>query len=232
MAVQMPLALGLKDSALFASFVVGDNATAVEFLERGYRADHKPRVYLWGVAGSGKSHLLQALCHAAGHRGEAAVYLPLRQATAFSCEVLNGLEDMAVVCLDDIDAIAGHRDWERALLSMMERVQARGCGLAVTAGVAAGTVKWRLPQLASRLNWELQFQLQAMAWRDRLKALQLRAGRRGLELSPAAARYLDRLAGADTGALFSTLDRLDRASAVAKRRLTIPFIRTILEAPR
>lgn len=229
MAVQLPLTLGLRDNARFDSFVAGGNGAALDYMQRCFGGGNEPLLYLWGEAGSGKSHLLQALCHAAGGRDQAAVYLPLRRAAEFPCEALGGLESMAVICLDDIDAIAGQLDWERALLGLFERVHASGCGLAITARAAAKDLGLRLPQLHSRLAWGMTFQLQPLTAEQRQHALQLRARRRGIELGATAARYLVRHYGDHSGALFAALERLDRASLVAKRRLTIPFIRSVLE---
>lgn len=228
MGLQLPLSLGLRDSAVFANFVAGANAEALDYLQRCFGRGNEPLVYLWGESGSGKSHLLQALCHSAGAVGESAVYLPLQRSAEFPCEALNGLEAMAVVCLDDVDAVAGQLDWERALLGLFERVHASGCALAVTAGSPAGELDLRLPQLGSRLAWGMTFQLRPLTETGKLEALRIRARRRGLELGAEAARYLVRHYGADGAVLFDILERLDRASLVAKRRLTIPFIRAVL----
>ncbi|MDX1604680.1 MAG: DnaA regulatory inactivator Hda [Candidatus Competibacterales bacterium] len=227
MTQQLPLQIGLRDSAVFASFVAGANAEVVEYL-RHQLGDGDPVVFLCGASGCGKSHLLQALCHDAGSRGAAAVYLPLRRADEFPCEALNGLEAMAVVCLDDIDAIAGRADWEWALLRLFERIHQAGRTLVATAAVPPGQLGLGQPQLTSRLSWGLTFPLRPLAEAGRREALEVRARRRGLSLAPEAARYLVRRYEDDNAGLFEALERLDRASLAAKRRLTIPFIRGVL----
>ena len=225
---QLPLNLGLRDSATFDSYVAGPNAQAVAYLRRLAGHGWEPGVYLWGAPGAGKSHLLQAVCHAAGAAGAAAVYLPMELADRLPSEALNGLENLSRVCIDDIQAIAGRRDWEIALVHLIDRLQAAGGGLVVTGNAAPAALGLELPQLSSRLAGGLTLQLQVLDEADKLQALQLRAARRGLTLTPEAGRYLVRHYGQDMNRLFTALETVDQASLVAQRRLTIPFIRAVL----
>ena len=231
MSLQLPLTLGRKANTDFASYVPGANGEALEYLCRLPENPKGPGVYLWGDSGTGKSHLLQAICHAAGARGAAAAYLPMQAADQFPCEVLDGLEDVGLVCIDDIHAIAGRHAWESAFVGLFERIRRNGGSLVITGAALPADLGLNLPQLVSRLMGGLMFQLQPLDEANKLTALQLRAARRGLELSPEVGRYLVRHYGRDTTTLFAALDILDRASLVAQRRLTIPFVRlTIKEA--
>lgn len=229
MTVQVPLNLGLKDSMVFAGFVAGANGEALDYLQRCF--GREPSLYLWGAPGTGKSHLLQALCHAAGERGESAVYLPLRRAAEFPYEALDGLEAMTVICMDDLDAVAGQPEWEQALLRLFVRVHDSGCAVAVTATAPVGDLGLRLEQLSSRLVWGMSFQLRALTTDEQQQALIVRARRRGLQLSRDAVRYLVRRYSHDNHALFAALEQLDQASMVSKRRLTVPFIRSVITVP-
>ena len=228
MLTQLPLTLGLKDSAVFANFVAGGNREILSFLQGYPISKTAPLVYLWGEPGCGKTHLLQALCQAASERGEAAVYLPMHMMSDFPYEALTGLEQTALICIDDINAVAGLVDWEDALLRLYVRAHASGCALAMAGNTMVGQLELKLPQLVSRLQWGLVFQLKPLPEADKLTALELRAKRRGVKLPPESARYLLKHYATDTGQLFDALDRLDKASLAAKRRVTIPFIRTVL----
>ncbi|MDQ2696182.1 MAG: DnaA regulatory inactivator Hda, partial [Pseudomonadota bacterium] len=210
MSVQLPLSLGPRDSATFASYLPGPNQQAAAYLQSLTGAAGEPSIYLWGPAGSGKSHLLQAACHAAGERATAAVYLPLKAADQFPCEALAGLENVAVVCIDDVHAIAGRRDWEMAVLDLFERIFSTGRGLAVSGNVPPAGLPLALPQLQSRLTWGLVLELRSLDSAQALHALQLRAARRGFDLPAEVGKYLLRHCGQDMNALFDTLDALDR----------------------
>jgi DnaA family protein len=51
---------------------------------------------------------------------------------------------------------------------------------------------------------------------------------RGLELPQETARWLQRRFPRDMHSLYGLLDTLDEAAIVAQRRLTVPFIRSVL----
>jgi DnaA-homolog protein len=64
---------------------------------------------------------------------------------------------------------------------------------------------------------------------EQLEALYLRARLRGFELPVETARYLQRRYPRDMRSLCEVLDTLDDAAFAAQRRITVPFIRDIVE---
>ncbi len=225
MASQLPLHIGLGDYARFENFYAGPNRELLDTLQ-GFAAGSDERFcFLAGAFGSGKSHLLQACCAAVGGR---AVYLPLSAIHQPTPDLLDDLEQMSLVCLDDIDGICGQPDWEEALFDLYNRIREAGGRLLVAAEGLPQALGIRLPDLVSRLRWGLVYQLRPMDDGERLAALQLRARLRGFELPDDTGQYLLRRMPRDLPALFELLDHLDQASLVAKRRLTIPFVRTVL----
>lgn len=221
---QLPLGIGLKDSATFENFYPAGNELVVEALQHGNDA----MLYLWGPVGSGKSHLLQALCHAAATRGESQIYLPLRELVSLSPALLDGLEQQVVIAIDDIQAVAGQSSWEEALFHLYNRVRDSGHRLVVSASSAPAKLELALPDLISRLGWGPVFQLATLSDKDKRGALQLRAHRRGLEMGDEVADYLLKRCPRDMDSLFNLLNKLDQASLAAKRRLTVPFVRQLL----
>lgn len=222
---QLPLGIGLKDSATFDNFYPADNALVLKALQQ----DEEQMVYLWGPRGCGKSHLLQALCHATAAKGPAPVYLPLQELVALSPAILQGLEQQALIAIDDIQEIAGLAEWEEALFHLYNRIREAGKRLVVSANVAPAGLALSLPDLTSRLGWGPVFQLTPLSDADKRAALLLRARRRGLEMSNEVVEYLLRRCPRDMDSLFNLLNQLDQASLAAKRKLTIPFIRQLLE---
>jgi len=226
---QLPLALALKDSATFDSFVAGANVQALTHLQRLVGDPWQPGTYLWGVAGVGKSHLLQAVCHAAGEKRRAAAYLPLQASERIPPQALDGMETLDVICIDDIQAIAAQPDWAVALLHLFERVRAGDCAIVITGNALPAELGLEFPQLSSRLAEGWTFHLQPLADADIEQALQLRAARRGLTLPEATSRYLIRRCKRDMHCLVAALDRLDRASLAAQRKLSATFARHVLD---
>jgi DnaA-homolog protein len=228
MQTQLPLGLTLKDSATFANFIAGPHSQAVLALQACAQGRGEAFIYLAGAAGTGKTHLLQAACHAAAQRGGTVAYLPLQRAAEFDTGMLEGLERMALVCLDDVQAVAGQADWEQALFVLFNRLRDNDGRLIVSATNKPSQLGLTLADLASRLGWGVTYVLQGLDDADKLQALRLRAQARGFELPDDVGRYLLLRLPRDMHALFAVLDQLDYASLVAQRRLTVPFIKSIL----
>ncbi len=223
MSVQLPLGIQLRDSATFASFYSAQN----QHLLAALKGTLETCVYFWGRAGTGKSHLLQALCHEKAVEGWRVAYLPLAEPDLMPA-MLEDMDQFDLVCVDDLQDVAGNQDWEIALFHLYNRIQSRAGRLVISANQAPSGLSLELQDLASRLGWGLVFQLQELADEDKQAALQLRAQARGLELGDEVAAYLLRHTPRDMRSLFTLLERLDHASLAAQRKLTIPFVRELV----
>ncbi len=232
---QLPLDVGLRDTASFDSFCSGRNRELVDrlkatILDPDHCADpggHQgSQIYLWGEAGCGKTHLLQALCGLASQRGHSAVYLPL-DAHQHGVQWLEDVDRLSLVCIDDLQAIAGQRLWETALFTLGDRVRERAGSWVVAGDVSPKGLSLTMPELESRLARGLIYRVLGLNDEDRSQAVRLRAQQRGLELSDEVIRYVLSRYPRDTVALFELLDRLDKASLASGRRVTIPFLREL-----
>lgn len=220
---QLALGVTLRANALFANFYPGPNEEVLAALQ-GPGADP---IWLWGAAGCGKSHLLQAVCAATD--GPAA-YIPLSPAgVTLPPEALRGFADCRAVCVDDIDAAAGNLPWEQALFRLFNEAHESGARLVFAARCAPRRIEWRLGDWRSRAGACVVYHVRELDEAGRARALELRAAQRGLKLPPETLDYLMRRMPRDLRSLFDILDELDAASLAAQRRLTIPFIRDALE---
>lgn len=223
---QLVLPLRLADHAVFASFLDDGNETLVATLSRLAAGEDEEGCWLWGSVATGKTHLLQAACERAGDR---SVYLPLGLVGGAGPGILEGLAARDLVCLDDIDAVAGKEDWDLALFGLFNELQDAGGRLVVSASAAPRECDFGLHDLASRMSRLAVFQVQALEEPQRVAALQLRAGHRGLELPDETAAYLLKRSRRDMASLYSLLDKLDLEALRAQRRLTVPFVRGVLQ---
>jgi DnaA-homolog protein len=231
MSAQLPLNVRLRDGASFENFHPGHSGAAfaavralTTALAAGTPAPEKA-VFLWGVAGSGRTHLLQAAVHATMAAGRAASYFSLAEAEALAPELLEGAERADLVCLDDLEAVAGRDAWERALFALFERLRGEGGVLLAAATAPPLQLGIRLPDLVTRLGWGPVFHLEALDDAGKFATIKLRARNRGLELADDVARYILARYPRDMESLFGLLDRLDRQSLASQRKITIPFLR-------
>ena len=223
---QLALPLHLADHAVFASFLPNGNEELVAALSDIAAPNGTSGCWLWGAAASGKTHLLQAVCERAGDR---SVYVPLSELADAGPDLIDGLESRELVCIDDLHRVAGRAAWERALFKLYNDLIASGGQLVVAATMAPRECPVQLPDLASRLSALPTYTVQSLADTDRAKALQLRATHRGLELPDETASYLITRSRRDMASLYKLLDTLDQEALRAQRRLTVPFVREVLQ---
>jgi DnaA family protein len=160
--------------------------------------------------------------------GDRAVYLPLRMLQAGGPQILDGLASRELICIDDIETIAGDRAWEQALFALCNEVLDANRSLVVSAAMSSRECPIDLPDLQSRLARLATFQLQSLSDEERIGALQLRAELRGLDLPDDTANFLLKRSRRDMASLYELLDKLDLEALRAQRRLTIPFVKEVL----
>lgn len=222
---QLALPLRLADHAVFESFLRTGNEALVSVLQE--LADGEGQgCWLWGPAATGKTHLLQAVCERAGDR---SVYVPLSMLRDAGSAILDGLASRDLICIDDIDSVAGDANWEGALFDLCNQILDADRILVVSAMMSPRECPIALPDLQSRLVRLPAFQVQPLGDEARVLALQLRAKHRGLDLPDDTARFLLHRSRRDMASLYAVLDKLDLEALRAKRRLTIPFVKDVLE---
>ena len=229
---QLPLGLALRDSARFNSYFPGQNLETVDGLQQSATGNGEALVYLVGAAGMGKTHLLQAACYDAAQSGRTTGYLPLRELLAYTATAFDDLEQLDLICIDDVTVIAGEDDWERGLFDLFNRVRQSGGTLLIAGDRRADQTGFRLPDLVSRLGWGVTYVLKQLDDAAVTAALVYRARARGLQLPEETAHYLLRRFPRDLPTLFALFDTLDAASLVEQRRLTIPFVKSVLDDNR
>ncbi len=224
---QLPLLVQLRDDATLENFLASAaTAPLIEAVRRQSEGAGEEVVYLHGSRGSGKSHLLQGACHLAGDN---ALYLPLRELVVYPPEeVLAGVETLALVALDDLDAVIGLEAWEDALFGLYNRAREWGCRMLIAASGAPRVLDVSLADLRSRLSWGVVYQLPAASDEDKQAILQFRAARRGLNVSDEVASFIVTRASRDLEQLLQMLERLDSASLARQRALSIPFVKQVL----
>jgi len=224
---QLPLKLDFRETLSFSNFLVSSNKELIRGLRLMLTEPGPQSVFAWGKRGSGRSHLCQALYQQAVEENIKAAYFALSEED-IEPEVLNQLEHYSLVILDDIDTVLGEGDWDEALFHFYNRLkESSGC-LLMTSTKAPASFEAILPDLRSRLSWELVYQLEELADADKIQAQQQRARERGLKLSIEAGQYLLNRLPRDTHQLFGVLEFLDHQSLVHKRSLTVPFIKKVL----
>lgn len=226
--MQVPLQFEFQSNQTFESFFSGNNTEIVAQLQAIASDGLEQQIYIWGDAGSGKSHLLQAGCRLAKNLGKEPFYLAFPEKKLPPPSILEGLECMDLVCLDDLQRIAGDMAWQQALFNFYNEHRQNNHRLLLAADCPPKYLPFDLLDLKTRMSWGLTLKIQALREDQLIEALTHRAHFLGFDIPAAVGRFLLNHYVHDLAALWLLLEKIDRATLIAKRKLTIPFLKQIL----
>ena len=221
---QLLLPVSVSEHMVFESFYPGPNLEIYQALQ----ANVQKSLWISGVQSSGKTHLLQATFQRCIRLSKSSLYIPMREFDQFSPEILDDLEQLHLICIDDIEFILGNQAWERKLLDLYERIQTTDTHLVVASHDSPKGINFFLPDLASRFSMSLIHQLEMLSETEILSAIQMHAEVRGFNLPKESVNYLLKRVERNVGSLIDIIEILDYESLSKQRKLTIPFIKNIL----
>jgi len=225
---QLPLQLEPRRENRFEQFIAGPNQAVVDALQ-ALAGQQDASLFLQGAESSGKTHLLNAVCHAVRTAGRQAFYLGLGRLPPGATASLEGLEVMDVVCVDDLHLVAGDAAWDEALFHFINRLRAKRGSLVIASRQRLGSLPLQLPDLASRLAWGLRMELSPLSEADKIQVLESFAASLGVDLPEDVVQYLIRHDRRSLARLLNSVDQLRLAAISAKRRITVPLARAVIE---
>lgn len=225
---QLILDIQLRSDWQFDNFILGENTQLLEHLksiEESYAF-----YFVWGINGSGKTHLLNALCHDFQFRFPyvSLVYLPLGGEINFPPSCLEGLENCQMVCIDNIDAVLGDKEWEHALFHFLNRMKDSERVTVLSASQHLSQLKIDLPDLKSRIGAALNFELKPLKNDQAMLALKQKAVERGIKLDEEVLSYIEKRGPRNMNKLVEFLNILDAESLKEKRVITVPFLKKLV----
>ena len=180
--MQIPLELKLPVKADLDDFVAANKPEITKALQAILYTNGHAFLYIWGKNATGKTHLLSALCQLAESAAASIIYLPLKQADELSPEICEGLESADILCIDDINRIAGNAEWEKALFHLYNRARDAGKKLVISSDQSPAVIPIELADLKSRLAWGVTMAIKNLTDQDKKTILQQRALHLGMEL--------------------------------------------------
>jgi len=186
------------------NFVVGRNAEALHSLKAALNGGSQRFIYLWGAAGSGKTHLLNSAAELARNSG------------------------LSLVCADDVHQLSDKS--QITLFNTYNHVR-ESDGVLIATGIAAPTQMGLRDDLATRLAWGLTYQLHPLTDVEKAEALRTHAHERGMHLPDEVIDYCLRYLRRDLPNLMATLNALDEWSLTTKKPVTVPMLKKLLQLP-
>lgn len=228
-SMQLALPITLNNSKTFANFCVGDNQLLIDSLNSELEQKKFGSFFIYAREGEGKTHLLNAICSQAHLQGKNICYIPLSDYKMLSIDILSGFDEVDMICLDDIDAIANQRLWESAIFDLFNRLKEKDrAKLILTAQKQPKQIIFSLPDLLSRLLWGHVFELKEPNDEQKITVLQHFAKEKGFDFPCDVAQFVLTHNNRNMKILNQLLNKLDEASISQHRKITIPFVKTIL----
>ncbi len=223
-AEQLPFQFDLSENMTLENFHPGRQPLLLQICHSLANVGEELQLYIYGEKGLGKTHLLIGCCQLALQNDLRVAYLPARKICG--AEVLRGLDQLDLVCIDDIDELP--TTGEVALFNLINAIRNIKGRLVFSSKVPPSDLDIELADLRSRLLWGPVFQLEPLKDKHVKEALLMRAAALGLDLPNDVAEYIFTRETRDFTALDKRLQCLLNAAAVTKRRFTKPFVKQVL----
>jgi DnaA family protein len=227
---QIPFQFGDFQKNDLASFISGENQNLIKLINRISNKESMHVLYLWGESGTGKTHLLQAACKEASEADLHVAYIPLKQIEELSAEMLHDLGELDLVCIDDIECVAGQIEWQQGLTWLYNELKDNNHSLIISGKKSPTNNELELDDLKSRLSSDQVIKIKSPDEELKIKILKQKANERSFELSDEVIEFLIRRVERDLGSLIEVLDKIDHASLAAKRKITIPFVKELINS--
>lgn len=235
--MQLSLPILQIDEDTFENFYTENNEGLLASLRQNFVEVQQPFFYIWGGSNSGKTHLLKAISNYYLLNEQSASYIPLSKSQYFSPLVLDNADKLDVVCIDDLELVAGNEEWELALFNLFNQIREQQSLfhngnktlLIISANCPPHQLQIKLPDLRSRLTWGEVYHLPDLNDEQKRVILQRAAYSKGLELTEEVANFLLKHLDRDLKSLLEVLAQLDQASLQAQRKLTLPFVKETLQ---
>ncbi|HIF54939.1 MAG TPA: DnaA regulatory inactivator Hda, partial [Methylococcaceae bacterium] len=142
--------------------------------------------------------------------------------------LLDGLEELDLVCFDNIENIAGNSEWEQAFFNFFNLHRDNNKHLLLSAHCPPQFLPIQLPDLKTRMSWGLTLKLKALTEEQQLNALRFKAHDLGFEIPLNVGRFLMTHYARDLPSIWQLLDKIEQETLAEKRKISIPFLKQIM----
>ena len=222
---QIPLPVSISEYMTFETFYLSSNKAVIDSI----KDDKNKLIWIAGLKGTGKTHILQATVNYMDDGDNRLLYLPMVESKDFTPDILENLNQFDLVAIDDIENVIGDFSWEEQLLILYEELIHTKCRILISSSDTPQGLRFKLPDLASRFSLGLVDRLKPMNEEQIIKAISLHATVRGFNLPAEVAKYLISRVPRDVSVLVDIIKLLDYESLSKQRKLTVPFIKTVLD---
>jgi len=225
---QLALQIQINERASLNNFFVSKkNNKTIQILQNILLSSDKGvQIFIDDLGSNGKSYLLQAICNDFSNSNNSSIYIPMQEAINLDPSILEGVSELNLICIDDIDLINKRRDWEIALFNLINECYEKECFLLLSGSINKLEA---IPDLVSRIKKMETLRLEAINDDELLEATKAISKNLNIEISDKNMNYLINNSKRDIKTIFRTLSQLEKESLERKKSIGLNLIKEVIQ---
>ena len=226
---QLALQIQINERASLKNFFVSkNNNKTIQVLKNIlFSSDSGAQIFIDDLGSNGKSYLLQAICNDFSNSNNSSIYIPMEEAINLDPSILEGVSELNLICIDDVDLINNRREWEIALFNLINECYEKECFLLLSGSINKLEA---IPDLVSRIKKMETLRLEAINDDELLEATQAISKNLNIEISDKNMNYLINNSKRDIKTIFRTLSQLERESLERKKSIGLNLIKEVIRS--
>ena len=225
---QLALQIQINERASLNNFFVSKkNNKTIQILKNILLGSDKGvQIFIDDLGSNGKSYLLQAICNDFSNSNNSSIYIPMQEAINLDPSILEGVSELNLICIDDIDLINKRREWEIALFNLINECYEKECFLLLSGSINKLEA---IPDLVSRIQKMETLRLEAINDDELLEATKAISKNLNMEISDKNMNYLINNSKRDIKTIFRTLSQLEKESLERKKSIGLNLIKEVIQ---
>ena len=187
-------------------------------------------IFLYGLKQTGKTFLLQSLCNYYFDEDKTSLFIPLKEVMDLGSQITESLESLDLICIDDVDLIAGDDSWEIAIFNLINECLLSNCRLVFCSSSNPSNINFELKDLMSRIKKINHIELSPVKASNLTNAIKFIVNARSINLGEREVNYLITYSERSIANLVNIIKKLDDLSMELKRKISIPLIKEVIQA--
>ena len=225
---QLALQIQINERASLNNFFVSiNNIKTIQILKNILLSSNKgAQVFIDDLGSNGKSYLLQALCNDFSNSNNSSIYIPIQKAIKLDPSILEGVSQLNLICIDDVDQI-NKREWEIALFNLINECYEKECFLLLAGRINKLEV---IPDLVSRIKKMETLRLEPINDDELFEATLAISKNLNIEISDKNMNYLINNSKRDIKTIFRILSQLEKESLERKKSIGLNLIKEVIQS--
>ena len=225
---QLALQIQINERASLNNFFVSKkNNKTIQILKNILLGSDKGvQIFIDDLGSNGKSYLLQAICNDFSNSHNSSIYIPMKEAINLDSSILQGVGQLNLICIDDVELINNYGKWQIALFNLINECYEKKSILLLSGSINKLEA---IPDLVSRIKKMEILKLEAINDDELLKATKAISKNLNIEISNKNMNYLINNSKRDIKTIFRTLSQLEKESLERKKSIGLNLIKEVIQ---